>query len=320
MSAPSGTGEPGRDVVLRDVTLRDGLQDERPLPTDTKLAIFEGLLDAGVAELELCSFVRPDRVPAQADADVLAARTSDERAVRWALVLNQRGAERALAAGIDHLQYVLSVSEAHNLGNAGRTVEASLDDLERVCALAAEHGLGTVVEITAATSFGCPYTGPVDPGDVVAVIERALAAGVTGIGLADTIGTAIPTDVATLLDAVAPVAGDVPVGVHLHDTRGLAIANALTALEHGVRRFDGALGGLGGCPFAPGASGNLPIEDLAHLLDESGVRTGLDIDRLVDVATTACDAVGRPVTSHVGVAGRRFATLAATSTTDGDHR
>lgn len=319
MSARSGT-RADRDVVLRDVTLRDGLQDERPLATETKLAIFEGLLDAGVAELELCSFVRPDRVPAQADADVLAARTTDQRAVRWALVLNQRGAERALAAGVVHLQYVLSVSEAHNLGNAGRTVDASLEDLERVCALAADHGPDAVVELTAATSFGCPHTGPVDVGDVVAVAERALAAGVTGIGLADTIGTAIPSEVATLVDAVAQVAGDVPVGVHLHDTRGLAIANALTALEHGVTRFDAAVGGLGGCPFAPGASGNLPIEDLAHLLDESGVRTGLDIDRLVDVATTACDAVGRPVTSHVGVAGRRFATLAATSTTEGDHR
>lgn len=314
------TSSSGHDVVLRDVTLRDGLQDERPLATDTKLAIFEGLLGAGVAELELCSFVRPDRVPAQADADALAARTTDERAVRWALVLNQRGAERALAAGIDHLQYVLSVSEAHNLGNAGRTVDASLDDLERVCELAADHGSGTVVELTAATSFGCPHSGRVDPGDVVAVVERALAAGVAGIGLADTIGTAIPADVAALLDAVAAVTGDVPVGVHLHDTRGLAIANALTALEHGVTRFDAAVGGLGGCPFAPGASGNLPIEDLAHLFEESGVPTGLDVDRLVDVATTACDAVGRPVSSHVGVAGRRFARIEPTSSSGGGDR
>lgn len=295
----------GRDVVLRDVSLRDGLQGEAPIPTDAKVAIFAGLVAAGIEELELCSFVRPDRVPAHADADAVAAATTGHPGVvRWGLVLNRRGAERALAAGIRHLQYVVSVSERHNIGNAGRSVDDSMGELRTVCALASANE--AVVELTTATAFGCPYTGPVPVADVVRIVDQALESGVSGLGLADTIGTAIPREVTALVDAVTGVAGSIPVGVHLHDTRGLAIANALAAMDHGITRFDGSLGALGGCPFAPGASGNMAVEDLAHVLAESGVETGVDVDRLIAVAEMICRAVGRPVGSHVGVAGRRF--------------
>lgn len=293
------------DVLLRDVTLRDGLQDELPIPTDAKVAVYEALVAAGIRELELTSFVRPDRVPAMADADDMVARTagSGDVPVRWGLVLNPRGVDRALAAGLRHLQFVLSVSEAHNRENAGRSVGQSLDELAAI----RERTAGSAqLEVTLSTSFGCPYEGPVDQRAVLAVVERALEIGVDGMSLADTIGTGIPREVADLVAAAVGLAGPVPVGAHLHDTRGLAIANALAALEAGAVRIDGSLGGLGGCPFAPGASGNLPLEDLLHALDASGVRTGIDLDALLRAADMACAAVGRPIASHLGVAGPRF--------------
>lgn len=295
-------------VTLRDVTLRDGLQDESPVATADKLALFSALVVAGIDELELTSFVRADRVPAMADADELAAATSDPGGpTRWGLVLNRRGAERALAAGLRHLQFVVSVSDAHNRNNAGRSSAESLDDLGAIVELAATHG--GRVEVTLATAFGCPHTGPVDPAEVRRAADKAASVGVTSIGLADTIGTAIPTEVTALVEGVTADHPDLPVGIHLHDTRGLAVTNALAAIEAGVRRIDGSVGGLGGCPFAPGASGNLALEDLAHVLTEMGVATGVDVDRLIDAATLACGLVGRPISSHVGVAGRRFQTL-----------
>jgi hydroxymethylglutaryl-CoA lyase len=225
----------------------------------------------------------------------------------WALVLNRRGAQRAVAAGMDRLQFVVSVSEAHSRHNAGRGVDQALDEL---AAITAGLPAGTVVEVTLATAFGCPYRGPVPPGEVLAVAERSLAAGAAGLSLADTVGTALPGEVPALVRAVRGLGGGVPVGVHLHDTRGLGVANALAALDAGVDRIDGTVGGLGGCPFAPGASGNLALEDLVHVLDESGVATGIDLERLVEAAHLACELVGRPVESHIGRAGRRFATLA----------
>ncbi len=291
--------------TFRDVTLRDGLQDERPIPTDTKMAIFAGLVVAGISQMEICSFVRPDRVPAQADADEFAWRTAGGPAERWALVLNGRGTDRAIAAGIDRLQFVLSISDTHNLRNAGRTIEDSLAELATVASAAASAG--AIVEVTLATAFGCPYEGPVAPAAVLAVAERCLAAGVEAVSLADTIGTAIPNEVATLTRLVAGLSGPRPLGIHLHDTRGLGIVNALAAIESGATRVDGSVGGLGGCPFAPGASGNLPLEDIVHLFEASGVSTGIDLDALVAVGALACRAVGRDVSSHIGVAGPRFA-------------
>jgi hydroxymethylglutaryl-CoA lyase len=295
-------------VVLRDVSLRDGLQDEQPVSTDVKVAIFEALVVAGIRDLELTSFVRPDRVPALADAEALCAATAETAVrhgvTRWGLVLNARGAERALAAGLDHLQYVVSVSDTHSRHNAG----AGTDDAMAEFAAVAERAraAGAVVEITLATAMGCPFEQRVDPDRVVDLARRAVDAGASSIGLADTIGVAVPTEVALLLDRVVPVV-DVGVGVHLHDTRGVAIANAVAALQHGARRLDASVGGLGGCPFAPNASGNVPIEDLAHALGAMGVATGASVELLVAAAETACGAVGREVGSHVGVAGPRFA-------------
>ncbi len=290
-------------IRLRDVTLRDGLQDERVVATDDKVALFDALVGAGVVDLELTSFVRPDRVPAMADAPELAARTAGHDVDRWALVLNARGAQRAMEAGIERLQFVVSVSDAHSMNNAGRTADAGLSELE---AIGTTLPSGTLMEVTLATAFGCPYDGPVAPATVLAAAERALAAGVSAVSLADTIGTAIPKEVTALVTSAVELAGDRPVGVHLHDTRGLGVTNALAAIDAGAGRVDGSVGGLGGCPFAPGASGNMALEDLVHVLEESGVDTGIDLDALIDAAGLACGLVGRSVESHLGKAGPRF--------------
>jgi hydroxymethylglutaryl-CoA lyase len=291
-------------LVLRDVTLRDGLQDEAPVSTGGKLELFEALVAAGIRDLELTSFVRADRVPAMADAEELVAATAGQadQVDRWGLVLNERGAQRALASGLRHLQAVISVSDEHHRHNAGHGVDEALVGLQRIVALADEQD--AVVELTLATAFGCPFRGPVPTADVVRVASAAVDAGVAALGLADTIGTAVPSEVAPLVASTAALG--VPVGIHLHDTRGLAIANALEAIGAGVTRIDGSVGGLGGCPFAPGASGNLPLEDLAHALDAMAVDTGVDVDGLVEAARVACGLAGRAVASHIGVAGPRF--------------
>jgi hydroxymethylglutaryl-CoA lyase len=260
-----------------------------------------------VRDLELTSFVRPDRVPALADAEAFCAATADLAAetdtTRWGLILNARGAERALAAGLTHLQYVVSVSDAHSRHNAGAGTDEMLDEFARFAAPAVDAG--AVVEMTLATAMGCPFEHRVDPYRVVEIARRAVDAGASSIGLADTIGVAVPTEVAVLVGLVRSHVG-VPIGMHLHDTRGLAIANAIAALEHGAVRLDASVGGLGGCPFAPNASGNVPIEDLAHALEAMGVATGVSVTALVDAATLACEAVGRPIGSHIGLAGPRF--------------
>jgi hydroxymethylglutaryl-CoA lyase len=296
-------------VLLRDVSLRDGLQDEEPISTEAKVAIFESLVAAGVRDLELTSFVRPDRVPAMADAEAMCAATTDVAAAagvrRWGLVLNGRGAERALAAGLTHLQYVVSVSDTHSRHNAGAGTDEALVEFERFASSAIDAG--AVVEMTLATAMGCPFEHQVDPARVGDVARRAVDAGASSVGLADTIGVAVPTEVAVLVELVRSIV-EVPLGVHLHDTRGLAIANAIAALEHGAVRLDASVGGLGGCPFAPNATGNVPIEDLAHALEAMDVATGLSVVGLVDAANAACAAVGRPVASHIGLAGPRFAT------------
>ncbi len=295
----------GMSITLRDVTLRDGLQDETPVATADKVALFDALVRAGVRDLELTSFVRPDRVPSMADASEMAAATTGRDGLTlWALVLNRRGVQRALDAGLTHLQYVVGCSDAHSQRNAGRDRLGALAEMETIAATLPDAAR---LEVTLSTAFGCPFEGPVPPGHVLDAAARALAAGAVGVSLADTIGTAVPTEVAALVRATTAL-GAQPVGVHLHDTRGLGVANALAAIDAGASRVDGTVGGLGGCPFAPGASGNMALEDLAHVLAESGVDTGIDLDALIEAAELACRLVGRSVESHVGKAGPRFRT------------
>lgn len=290
---------------IRDVTLRDGLQDNTPISIEAKVAIFEGLVAAGVTSLEIGSFVRPDRVPAMADTAELVARTArlDGAIERWVLVLNRRGVELATDVGAGHIQFVVSVSDAHSLENAGRSSLEALSQFESVAASIPEE---TKVELTVATAFGCPFSGPVAPEIVLDLLRHVQGLPFCAVTLADTIGTAVPNEVEYLVGAASAMCPDMEIGIHLHDTRGLGLVNAVAAMRAGVKRIDAGLGGLGGCPFAPGASGNLPTEDLVHLLAESGVPTGIDLDRLLATAELACSALGVPVGSHLADAGPRF--------------
>ena len=293
-------------VTVRDVTLRDGLQNEEPLTTEDKLRLLEAILGAGITDLEVGSFVRADRVPAMADTEALVEATASLPASvsLWALVLNARGAERALATGLRHVQFVVSASEEHNRSNAGRSVDESIDELTRVMdRTGAEQA---AMEVTVATAFGCPYAGPVDEDLVLRLVERLHGLGQRRVSLADTIGTAVPMEVSSLFRRAAAIDPELVLGAHLHDTRGLAIANAFAAIDAGATRLDGSTGGLGGCPFAPGATGNLALEDLVHALQPMGWLESIDLPALIEAGRLACELVGQLPQSHLAVAGPRF--------------
>jgi hydroxymethylglutaryl-CoA lyase len=295
------------ELTVRDVTLRDGLQNEEPLTIDEKLRLLEAILAAGVTDLEVGSFVRADRVPAMADTEQLVAAAGPQpgSVTLWALVLNARGAERALAAGLSHLQFVVSASEEHNRTNAGRTIDESVAELARINDRIDPDG--SALEVVVATAFGCPYAGPVAEDLVLQLVERLYGMGIGRLSLADTIGTAVPMEVSSLFGKVSALDPDVVIGAHLHDTRGLAIANAFAAIGAGAARLDGSTGGLGGCPFAPGATGNLALEDLVHALQPMGHLQSIDLSALIEAGRLACELVGQPPQSHLASAGPRFA-------------
>jgi hydroxymethylglutaryl-CoA lyase len=236
--------------------------------------------------------------------EVMAGITRRPGVVYSALVPNRRGAERALAAGADELEAFVSASETHNRANVNAGVEESLGDIAEVVGLA--HGAGRPVEAGVATAFGCPYEGDVDPTRVAGLARRLLDGGADAVSFGDTTGMATPRRVEELLDALE--AEDIDPGsvrLHFHDTRGTGLANAYAALRRGVTRFDASVGGLGGCPYAPGASGNVATEDLVHMLEDLGVGTGVDLDTLVEVAHLAEAMVGRRLPGQVMRAGPR---------------
>jgi hydroxymethylglutaryl-CoA lyase len=297
-------GQPGLpdSIEIRDVGPRDGLQPEAPVPVAARVALIEGLVEAGVRTVEVAAFVSPKAVPAMAGAAEVVAALPGREGVRYvALVPNVRGAELALAAGIASLTLTVSASEAYSLRNVRMTVEESL---AQVGAVRAEIGDRIPLDTVISCAFGSPYEGEILPDDVAALGRRALDAGSTTLTFADTTGMATPRRVADLLAALANGAA-VDVGLHLHDTRGTALVNAFAAMQAGVRRFDTAVGGLGGSPFAAGAGGNLATEDLVHLCDDVGVATGIDLDRLLQVAAQVADTVGHAVPSRVAAAGPR---------------
>ena len=273
---------------VREVGLRDGLQLVKTvLGTDRKLEWCRRTAAAGVAEIEVTSFVPAKVVPQFVDAEPVArgavALAAEMRAFTvTALVPNLKGAERAFDTGVHKINYVLSASEAHNLASVRRSTQDSLDDLARIVARRDEAAKGKVlVAAGIATAFGCTISGAVSEKRVVALAEQMARAGVDEIAIADTVGYANPAQVERLARAVVGAVGDIPVLCHFHDTRGLGLANVVGALNAGVRRFDAALGGLGGCPFAPGATGNINTEDTVFLLESLGFDTGIDIDALV---------------------------------------
>lgn len=290
-------------VQLRDVTLRDGLQMLRSVvPTAVKIAILDALFASGIRFAEVTSLVPRHRFPQFADADEVIAHAKTLPGFSTAvLVPNMRGAERALDAGADRINVVVSASQAHNRANVRRSTEESVDDIDRIV-VSSRSVTDRKIEVGAAiaTAFGCTLQGTVDPRTVIDLAARLAAIGVSEIGLADTVGYADPRSVEFLCRKVAAEAPGVPVMLHLHDTRGLGLANIAAGLAAGVRRFDAAIAGLGGCPFAPGASGNVALEDVNHLLLSMGYQTGVEPVSLVKVRENVQNAaIGEPLRGHV---------------------
>jgi hydroxymethylglutaryl-CoA lyase len=293
-----------RHVRVYEVGPRDGLQNEgTTVPTATKAGFIGLLADAGLREIETTSFVSPRAIPQLADADDLLATLERRAGVRYpVLVPNERGMARAEAAGADALAVFTAATDAFTTKNLGMTVAASLEAFEPV--LARGGALGWWRRGYVSTAFGCPYTGRVEPERVVEVATRLIALGADEVCFGDTIGVAVPDQVAELTARAvgAGIALD-RIAFHFHDTRGTALANVVAGLAAGVRAFDSATGGTGGCPYAPGAAGNLATEDLVYLLDASGWDHGVSLEGVLTAARFIADALGRPLGTKVGQAG-----------------
>ncbi|HEX5147521.1 MAG TPA: hydroxymethylglutaryl-CoA lyase [Candidatus Limnocylindrales bacterium] len=294
----------GERVRIYEVGPRDGLQNEAvSIPTETKAQFIGLLADAGLAEIEATSFVAPSAIPQLADADTLLAGLERRGGVRYpVLVPNARGMARAEAAGADAIAVFTAASDAFTRANIGMSVEGSLAAFAPVLERAGELGWWRRGYVS--TAFGCPYTGRVDPTRSVEIALRLLALGVDEVCFGDTIGVAVPGQVAALtglaIDARIPLDR---VAYHFHDTRGTALANVAAGLDAGVRCFDSAAGGTGGCPYAPGAAGNLATEDLVYFLDASGWDHGASLEGVLRAAHFIADALGRPLATKVGQAG-----------------
>jgi hydroxymethylglutaryl-CoA lyase len=284
-------------VAIRDVGPRDGLQPEAPVEPARRAALVEALVAAGVQRIEAAAFVSPKAVPAMAGgAEVLATVPRQPGLTYAALVPNLKGASLALEAGVDEVTVTISISETYNQRNVRMSVAESERVIAEVCSLTGAVPVDAVISC----AFGSPYEGDVAPAEVAALAGRLRDAGVAAVTCADTTGMATPRRVEELVAALGP-----DIGLHLHETRGTAMVNAYAALQLGVTRFDTSVGGLGGSPFAHGATGNLATEELVALLDDLGVDTGIDVEALVVAATLAGELVGRPVPSRVATAGPR---------------
>jgi len=297
-------------ISLREVGPRDGLQNEDPVPTQAKIALIDRLGRTGVSRIEAVSFVRPDAIPQMADADEVWAGVTKNPAVRYsALAPNLRGARRALDAGFTEVEAVVSASDTHNRKNVNRSTEQSLDEIAVMIGEA--HERGATLQVVVATAWGCPYEGDVRVARVLAVAGRAVADGADAISFGDTTGMATPRRVRDLVGSFRSRHPDVPLNLHFHNTRGTGLANVLAALEMGVDDFDASVGGLGGCPYAPGASGNIATEELVYMVEDMGVGTGIDLAAMIEAAGAAERIVGRELSSQVLRAGPRTRTIPA---------
>ena len=292
-------------VDIRDVSLRDGLQIERPIPLSAKLELLAAVAATGVREMEATAFVSPSKVPALADAAELAAELPQFADIEFsALVASPNGAKRAIAAGLRSIEYVVSAADGHSRANVGRSSAEATAQIPEIVAIA--HDSDVTVEVIIATAWDCPFDGPTSPQRVLDVVSAAVDAGAGRLAIADTIGTATPRRVADLIDRLRPRIADVPLGVHFHNTRGAGLACAYAAVSAGVTRLDASIGGLGGCPFAPGASGNIATEDLVYLLRDSGVHVDVDLEAAIAAAQVAQRAVGHDLPSALLRAGDRI--------------
>jgi hydroxymethylglutaryl-CoA lyase len=291
-------------VTICEVGPRDGFQIEPEfIPTDRKVEVVDLLSEAGLPKIEVTSFVHPRAVPQLRDAEEVMARIRRRPATRYAaLVPNDKGAVRAVEAGVDELHTVVSASESHNLANVNMTIAESLERLRAVFQVAERARVPVSCGIS--TSFGCPFEGEVPLERLEELVRRLVDLGARSVALADTTGVANPVQVQRTLERLMPRFPGIEWTLHTHDTRALAIPNILAAMECGVTAFDASIGGLGGCPFAPGASGNVCTEDLVHALHAMGVETGIDLDRLIAVSRRVQEIVGRTLPGQVVKAGK----------------
>ena len=292
-------------VTIREVALRDGLQIEPPIPLSAKLDMLAAIAATGVREVEATAFVSPSKVPALADAPELAAALSDYPDIEFsALVASANGARRAIAAGFRSVEYVVSAADGHSRANVGRSSAEAAEQIAIITAIA--HDAGVSVEVIISTAWDCPFDGPTPPQRVLDIVDTACDFGADRIAIADTIGTATPGRVTELVNLVLPHVGERPLGAHFHNTRGAGLASAWAAVQAGVARLDSSIGGLGGCPFAPGASGNIATEDLVYLLRDSGVGVDIDLNAAIEAARVARTAVGHDLPSALLRAGDRI--------------
>jgi hydroxymethylglutaryl-CoA lyase len=291
-------------VSLREVGPRDGLQNEDPVSTDAKVTLINGLSRTGVSRIEAVSFVHPRAIPQMADADEVWARVERNPAVTYsALVPNSRGTSRAIDAGFTDIEVVVSASDTHNRKNVNRSTDESLAEIAEI--IKQVHDAGGNLEVIVSTAWGCPYEGDVPASRVVEVARRAVDAGADTLTYGDTTGMATPTRVIDLVTRTRETMRDVPLALHFHNTRGTGLANLYAALQLGVTHYDASVGGLGGCPYAPGATGNIATEEVVAMLEDMGIATGVDIDMLLDVAALAQRSVGKELPSNVLRAGPR---------------
>jgi hydroxymethylglutaryl-CoA lyase len=291
-------------VTICEVGTRDGFQIEPDfIPTELKIEVVNLLADAGVPRIEVTSFVHPKVVPQLRDAEEVMAKIRRRPGTRYAaLVPNDKGAVRAVDAGVDAIHTVLSASESHNLANVNMTIAESLEKLRGVMQIAERAKVAVACGIS--TSFGCPFEGDVPLAQLESIVRRLVDMGARAVGLADTTGMANPRQVGRVLEHLMPRFPGIEWTLHTHDTRAMAIPNILAAMECGVTHLDGSIGGLGGCPFAPGASGNVCSEDLVHCLHAMGVETGIDLDRLIAVSKRVQEIVGRALPGQTVKAGK----------------
>ncbi len=293
----------GSGIYFNEVVTRDGFQMEPEfVPTDDKVALIDALSACGYAKIEVTSFVSPKAIPMLRDADEVMGRIQRVPGVEYTvLVPNLRGAERAFEAKADELNLVMSMSETHNRANLRMSMTDSFAALSEIIKRA--EGLAAI-NVSLSTAFGCPMEGDVPEAVVLGYAQRFADAGVRGLTICDTTGMAHPAQVNRMAAAVQTLAGSLQLTMHFHNTRGMGLANVLAAAQSGITRFDGSLGGLGGCPYAPGASGNVCSEDAIHMLDAMGYNTGMDVDKLLTLARQLPHIVGHPVPGQVAKAGR----------------
>ena len=293
-------------LYVHEVATRDGLQNEaRFIDTDDKVVLIDRLSACGFARIEVTSFTSPRAIPALRDAEAVMQRIGRRPGVVYTvLVPNVRGAERALSCDVDEVNLVMSVSESHNRANLRMSREESFAQLRDVIEVVSSTR--TTINVSLSTAFGCPMEGDVAPDEVLGWVSRFAALGVHGLTLCDTTGMAYPSQVRQLAQRTRDEFAGLETTLHFHNTRGMALANTLAALDAGVDRFDASLGGLGGCPYAPGATGNVCTEDLVHMLELNGYDTGVDLDQVLRAAAYLPGLIGHDVPSQLLKAGRRL--------------